>query len=98
MPPVTVACACILLVTRTVMIASKSVELCGVLDRDNGIMIPVDSTRGLAGFATVLQQQPPSQIGPQDRLPVSTQVYYANYALGLSQVSFPFSQLSLPPK
>ena len=59
--------------------------------------IPMDTMKGIAGFAAVSQQQSLPQMGPQDRLPVVTQVYYANYVMDPLQVYFPFSVLSFPP-
>ena len=48
----------------------------------------MDIMKGVAGFAAVPQQHFPSQMGPQDRLTVVTQIYYVSFAMGLLQVSF----------
>ena len=57
--------------------------------------IPTDIMRGAAHFTAVPQQHPPSQIGPQNNLPITTQVYYSCYAMDSQQVSSSPSQISL---
>ena len=46
----------------------------------------MDTTKGVASFAALLQQQPLAQKGPQDSMHVITQDY-AIYAMGPLQVS-----------
>ena len=81
MPLVTVTCVDALIATMTVVTASTSMGLSAVLDLDNDVplpqIIPLDTTRGVAGFDTGSQQQPPLQMGPQCWIPIITEVYYA---------------------
>ena len=60
----------------TFAIASTLMGLPGVQGQNNELppppLIPVDTTKGVDWFAAVLQAQPPSQDGLQDKLPVAT--------------------------
>ena len=58
--------------------------------------VVLNTMRGFAGLTALPWQQPPCQMGPQERMPVVIKVSFVNNTMSPPQVSFSLSELSIP--
>ena len=88
--PVMTVCSSASTTTTTVVMVLTSMEIAAASSEHDVVLlpplIPRDTIIGVVGLTTVLQQ-PKTQMPPQA---------YAHYDMGPPQVSFSFSELSVP--